>query len=86
MTTANPIYAMLLSRELPNKWYVLAHGGRYFLNEDLLLTYQMQFSDGFWDGPEITEDYEICDPDVVEALDFIKSELHRKHKMDLKLS
>ena len=86
MTTSYSKYPMLLSRELPTKWYVLAHGGRYFLNEDLLLTYQRQFSDGFWDGPDIVEDYDENDPDEVAEIDFVKSMLHKKHQEDLKLS
>ena len=77
---------MLLSRELPTKWYVLAHGGRYFLGEDLLLTFQRQFTNGAWDGPDIVEDYDENDPDEVAEIDFVKSMLHKKHQEDLKLS
>ena len=68
----------VLSRELPNPWYVLEGGGRYFIDAEGLLTFQRQFADGPRDGPEVCEDYDICDADVVERIDYIKAALLEK--------
>ena len=57
------------------RWYILEHGGRYFLNADKELTFQRQFTDGMWDGPEIVEDYENTDEEDIIRIDCIKAEL-----------
>ena len=53
------------------------HGGRYFLSADLELTFQRQFTDGMWDGPEPVTDYETTDLDWQQEIDLIKQELLR---------
>ena len=67
-----------LSRELSNPWYVIEHGGRYFINAEGLLTFQRQFSSGPWDGPEVIEDYDQCDADDVARIEYIKAALLEK--------
>ena len=56
-------------------WYILEHGGRYYLNADKELMFQRQYTDGMWDGSYIVEDYETTDEADKIRIDCIKAEL-----------
>lgn len=76
-TNSKP-FTFLYSSEL-GRWYILEHGGRYFLKgADNQLTFQRQFTDGMWDGPEVVEDYEQIDEADRLRIDEIKGVLARQ--------
>lgn len=68
-------FTFLHSEEL-GRWYILEHGGRYFLNADNELTFQRQYTDGMWDGPEVVSDYEQADEADQIRIAQVQEELH----------